>query len=625
MIDLVWLVPVLPVAGVVFCGLLGRFVGKRAISFVACGVVGLSFLVSLAVLKEFLGSQAAHAFQVKLLTWIPAGDFKVNFALQVDALSVLMICVVSGVGFLIHVYSAGYMWEDDGFSRYFAYLNLFMASMLTLVLANNFLLLYVGWEAVGLCSYLLIGFWFRRKAAADAGRKAFMVNRVGDAGFLLGIILIFLTFRSLDFGAVFSRLGGAPSSTLTIIALLLLLGATGKSAQIPLYVWLPDAMEGPTPVSALIHAATMVTAGVYMVARCHLLFWLAPWGLAAVAVIGAVTAVFAASIGLVQNDMKRVLAYSTISQIGYMMLGCGVGAFSSAMFHLTTHAFFKALLFLAAGSVMHALHGEVDIRRMGNLRRSLPLTYACFAIGAAALSGVPLFSGFFSKDEILWHAWESERGAEGLWLLGIVGAAMTSFYIWRLVFRIFWGEAKHEGHAHEAPASMAIPLVVLAGLSAVGGFIGVPGRSAVEHFLSPVFKDVEAFPAARPGTETTMMFISVIVALFGIWLAWRAYVAAPGAAAALARRFPATYGMLRDKYRVDELYGATFVRPGWKLAQWLWDFFDTKVIDGAANGTAGAVARAGSGLRLWESGYVTAYALATLAGATALLAWLLWR
>ncbi|MGC8827843.1 MAG: NADH-quinone oxidoreductase subunit L, partial [Anaerolineae bacterium] len=432
MLAYAWLMLLFPLLGVLINAFFGRRIGKRAVSWAACSVIGLSFLVALGVLVGIAGSTGVEQ---PLFTWISAGSFRVEFSLLLDPLSALMAVVVTGVSFLIHIYSIGYMAEDPRYARYFTYLNLFVFAMLILVLANNYLMMYVGWEGVGLCSYLLIGFWFERKSAADAGKKAFIVNRVGDVGFALGIMLVFALFGTLQFSEVFRRAPGVLGpAAVTAITLLLFMGATGKSAQIPLYIWLPDAMEGPTPVSALIHAATMVTAGVYMVARNHVLFDMAPTTMAVVASIGAATAFFAATMALVEKDLKRILAYSTISQLGYMFLAVGVGAYAAGMFHLTTHAFFKALLFLAAGSVMHAMAGEINIQKLGGLREKLPRTYAVFAVGAAALAGVPLFSGFFSKDEILWRAF---LHSPALWLVGLVTAFLTAVYIFRALFVTF--------------------------------------------------------------------------------------------------------------------------------------------------------------------------------------------
>ena len=549
-----------------------------------------------------------------------------------------MMLVVTGVGFLIHVYSTGYMGHEKAYGRYFAYLNLFTFSMLTLVLADNFLLMFLGWEAVGLCSYLLIGFWYQRPSAVEAGKKAFVVNRIGDWGFLLGIFLIFVTFGTVDFGTVFAQ---APerlavgSAVATTIALLLFFGATGKSAQLPLYVWLPDAMEGPTPVSALIHAATMVTAGVYMVARCHVIYLLSPVALEVVAVVGVLTALFAATIALVQNDIKRVLAYSTISQLGYMFLACGVGAFTSGIFHLMTHAFFKALLFLGAGSVIHALSGEQNLWKMGALKRCLPKTHITFLIGTLAIAGVFPFAGFFSKDEILFQTWL--RGGPILWMAGVVGAFLTAFYMFRLYFLTFHGSPRMsedvKQHIHESPNSMTIPLMLLAVLSVVGGFVQIPlvaGAQRLDEFLHPVFADAAALmPAGHAihseGAEIGLMLISLAVALVGIFVAYRFYVADPAIPRRLAEQARGIYRLLLDKYRVDEAYDSLVVQPIYRASVRLWEQFDAGVIDGAVNGVGRQIERGSALLRQAQVGYVQVYALILTLGAVVVIGYLALR
>jgi NADH-quinone oxidoreductase subunit L len=520
------------------------------------------------------------------------------------------------------------MHDDPDYPRYFTYLNLFVFFMLILVSANNFLLLFVGWEGVGLCSYFLIGFWYEKKSASDAGKKAFIVNRIGDYGFLLAIFLIFVTFGTIDFKAVFAA---APEKLalgegmVTLIALLLFMGATGKSAQIPLYTWLPDAMEGPTPVSALIHAATMVTAGVYMVARCHLLFLMAPAALLVVAVIGAATAIFAASIGLAQNDIKRVLAYSTISQLGYMFLACGVGAFTAGIFHLMTHAFFKALLFLGAGSVMHAMAGELDLRKMGALKPHLPRTYWTFLIATLALAGIFPFAGFFSKDEILWQA--LNQGGVLFWLLGAGAAFMTATYMFRVVFLTFHGKSRVDHgvahHLHESPGIMTVPLIILAILSVIGGFIGFPvmeGGNKFAEFLAPVFAPPAGFPKAAEAVhhavsfEVTMMIVSLVIAGLGILLAYRLYIKNPALPDRLAERYKAPYNALVNKYWVDEIYHGFFVGPLIRLSVFLWRFFDDLIVDGIVNGVA-ALFRGGSEVfKRLQTGNVQNYALSILIG-----------
>ncbi len=646
MLDFAWLILLFPILGVLINGFLGRRIGKTWVGRVACTAVGLSFLVGVGAFLTLLGED--HGRTVPLFSWIAVGDFRIEAALLVDQLSTLMTLVVTGVGFLIHVYSIGYMAEDERYARFFTLLNLFIFSMLILVLADNFLLLYVGWELVGLCSYLLIGFWFERPAAAEAGKKAFLVTRVGDFGFALGVMLIFATFGTLGYAEVFEQAPHALTTGLaTAITLLLFAGAAGKSAQIPLYVWLPDAMEGPTPVSALIHAATMVTAGVYMVARTHVLFELAPASMTVVAVIGAVTAFFAATIALVQTDIKRVLAYSTISQLGYMFLAVGVGAYASGIFHLTTHAFFKALLFLAAGSVMHGLAGELDMRKMGGLKDKMRTTYRTFLAGAAALAGFPLLSGFFSKDEILWHAFNR---SVILWLIGIVTAFLTAFYAFRAVFLTFWGQPRERElfeHAHESPPIMTRPLTILAVLAVVGGVMGIPHLSAIEGFLEPVFAHEGGHAAEASGIlEWVLMALSAVVAFVSIVLAQYMYLVKPSLPGRLSRRYAPLYKLLSNKYYVDEIYMALVVNPLRRLARFLAevfdmrlieglvngvaratkalaslsaDVFDPKVLDGLVNGIAHAVGRGSSSVRKIQTGYVRDYALVILVGAVAII------
>ena len=640
MLDYVGWVPLLILLGFIINGLFGKALGKRAVTWVGCGVVGLSFLLSLGILQTLLSLPVeSRHFEKILYTWISAGDFRAVVGFQVDPLSSVMILVVTGVGFLIHVYSVGYMHEDGGYARYFSYLNLFTFSMLILVLANNFLLMFVGWEAVGLCSYLLIGFWFERKSASDAAKKAFIVNRVGDFAFLVGLFLIFVHFKTLGFTEVFgsaSKVLGEGTVLATAITLLLFAGATGKSAQIPLYVWLPDAMEGPTPVSALIHAATMVTAGVYMVARTNALFLLAPVSMTVVATVGAVTALFAATIALVQNDIKRVLAYSTISQLGYMFLAVGVGAFAAGIFHLMTHAFFKALLFLAAGSVIHALGGEQDMRQMGGLKKKLPVTYWTNLMGVLAIAGIPGFSGFFSKDEILWQAYSSPYGGLGFWIVGAVTAGLTAFYMGRHLFMIFHGESRVDphraGHVHESPSAMAVPLILLAVLAVVGGYLWVPaalgGGQPFESFLAPVFglESTHKLGAEvhSSSPELLVMGISVLLALGGIGVAYRFYVKNPRRPALLAARWPRTYRALLNKYYVDEFYGVIIVKPLVRGSQLLWRGVDSFVIEGTVNGVGRLLESGGSVLRRLQSGYVRTYAL-TILGGTIVILWYVLR
>lgn len=639
MLDKVWLVLLFPLLGFLLNGLFGWKFKRGLINLIACGSVGLSFLVSLGVFLDLLklAPEARH-FEKVLFPWVVSGSFKTAFSFLVDPLSALMIVTVSGVAFLIHIYSTGYMHDDPGYVRYFSYLNLFTFSMLLLVLADNLLLMYIGWEAVGLCSYLLIGFWYEKKSASDAGKKAFIVNRIGDFGFALGIMLTFVIFGTVYFTPILERApevlqyGGAAA---TAITLLLFLGAVGKSAQIPLYVWLPDAMEGPTPVSALIHAATMVTAGIYMVARLSALFLMAPVSMLVVAIVGGVTALYAASIGLMQNDIKRVLAYSTISQLGYMFLACGVGAFGAGIFHLMTHAFFKALLFLCAGSVMHALAGELNIQKMGGLKKYMPVTYWTFLMGTLAIAGIPGFSGFFSKDEILWKAFSSGQGHFLLWLLGAAGALLTAFYMFRLLFLTFHGKSRLtpelEKHAHESPNKMTVPLIILAVLAVIGGYVGIPhllgGGNRIEKFLEPSFghasKAVEAHHSG--GVELLMMIISVLIALGGVYLAYTFYIKKTELPKKLAERYRSIYTLIYNKYYVDEIYNAVIVQPLKFFAIICWRFFDVIVIDGSANGLAKLVGLIGNLIKRFETGYVRNYALGFVVGVVLILGYFMLR
>jgi NADH-quinone oxidoreductase subunit L len=618
-----WLIPLVPGLSSLCLLLFGSRLPRRWVSFQACFSVLASLVLSTASLVHLLGG-AAHAGALPaktLLAWISSGAFVSPLSFSMDPLSAFMCLVVTGVGFLIHVYSIGYMAEDRDYARYFGFLNLFTFFMLVLVTASNIVLMFVGWEGVGLCSYLLIGFWFERPAAAKAGMKAFIVNRVGDAAFIVGILFLIVNVGSPEFAAINRAAAGgflAPG-LVTLVAILLFVGAVGKSAQIPLYVWLPDAMEGPTPVSALIHAATMVTAGVYMVARLNGLFTASPVAGSVVAYTGAVTAVFAATMALVQNDIKRILAYSTISQIGYMFIGCGVGAYAAGLFHLMTHAFFKSLLFLAAGSVIHALSGEQDIRKMGGLRKRLPRTFPAFLAAALAISGLPLLSGFFSKDAILTSAFASGRYAA--WALGLVGAVLTAFYIFRLIFVTFYGEervsAEARTHLHESPAVMTTPLLVLAFFSIVGGYVGLPtvfGEKAdlIGRFLEPTVGATP--PAFSPAVEWNLILVSTAAALAGLFVAYLFYIRYLEVPGRLAARFPGIYRLLVGKYYVDELYDAAIIRPVVRGAGLVYSHFDLRVIDGALNGSAAAANSAGRGLSRLQSGFVKDYALAFLTG-----------
>jgi len=622
---LVWLIPLFPLVGTLINAVFGRFIGHKA-HWIAVPAVLASFVTSCLVFGRVWHGET---WTGDLFPWVVAGSFKAPVTAQVDQLTAVMLLAVTGVGFLIHLYSAGYMHDDDGYARFFTYMNLFVFSMVMLVLAGNFLLFYVFWEAVGLCSYLLIGFWYEKKSASDAGKKAFIVNRVGDFGFGLGVMLIWVTFGTLQFGEVFAKADASVSTnTYLAIALLLFMGACGKSAQLPLFTWLPDAMEGPTPVSALIHAATMVTAGVYMVARCHKLFEMAPLSLEIVAWVGGLTALFAASIGLVQTDIKRVLAYSTISQLGYMFVGVGVGAYAAGVFHLVTHAFFKALLFLGAGSVIHGLSGEQDLRKMGGLAPRMMTTTVTFLVGAFGLAGIPPLAGFFSKDEILGAVFHGHRYL--LWAMLLLGAFMTACYTFRLVFLAFFGgprmpkEVAH--HIHESPAVMTIPLIVLAVLTVVAGLaVGIPSSqgTAFAHFLAPVLPLEESEHSA--GVAFSLLVLSALVAIAGVALAWMVYGRIPVRAASIGVARNPLHKILIDKYYVDEIYDALFVKPIYQLSLWLARVFDPRVIDGLVNGVATTVASWSRGLRRVQTGFVMNYALGVLLGAVAVIAYLMAR
>ena len=591
-----WLIPAFPLAGFLLNGLLGRRLPKALVNLVAIGSVVLSFLWVLKTLVT-LGAME-HAHVERYFTWFESGELRVGFDLAVDRLTAVMLLVVTGVGLLIHIYAIGYMSHEGGYYRFFSYFNLFMFFMLILVLAANFLVMFVGWEGVGLCSYLLIGFYFLKKSATTAGNKAFIVNRIGDFGFSLAVFLIFIGFGSLDFDVVFAAASQRPAETaagaLTVIGLLLLVGAAGKSAQIPLYVWLPDAMEGPTPVSALIHAATMVTAGVYMVARCAPIYSHAPLALDVVALVGLATAFFSATIGLAQNDIKKVFAYSTVSQLGYMFLGLGSGAFSAGIFHLVTHAFFKALLFLGAGSVIHALSGEQDLRHMGGLRKHTPVTFLTILCAAVAIAGVPPFSGFHSKDAILLAA---HHHAPWMYWVGVLTAGMTAFYVFRAVFLAFFGSYRGHHHPHESPWVMTLPLAALALLSLGGGYFNVP------RWLEPLF------PVAEEGHDALLVYISVAAGLAGIGLAWLMYVARPGMADRLTERLGWIYSLVYNKYFVDEVYGAAVIQPCVRgSSSVLWRGVDAGLIDGAVNQVGLKAKSVGSVLRLLQSGNIRSYA-----------------
>jgi NADH-quinone oxidoreductase subunit L len=638
MLEYLWIVPLLPLLGSAINGLFGAKWPNKIVNTVAVGSTGLSFLCALEAVREFFTS-GQQLFHKHFFDWISAGAFTAGFDLQMDQLTVVMVLVVTGVGWLIHIYATGYMAHEGGYYRFFSYLNLFMFFMLILVLSANYVLLFVGWEGVGLASYLLVGFYFLKKSAADAGKKAFIVNRIGDFGFMLGMFLLFRTFGSLDFQTIFTnqQLAGWPHESwgqfgaLTTACLLLFVGATGKSAQLPLYVWLPDAMEGPTPVSALIHAATMVTAGVYVVARSHILFQHSETASVVVAVVGCATAFFAATIGLVQTDIKKVLAYSTVSQLGYMFLACGVGAFTAGIFHLMTHAFFKALLFLAAGSVIHAMGGEQDMRKMGGL--SSKIKYTCITMWTAtlAIAGIFPFAGFFSKDQILFGAFQIE-GGKPLYALGLLTALLTSFYMFRLIFLTFHGKPRydeHKVHVHESPWNMLGPLVVLAVLSAIGGWLALPalwgGQDYFASFLGPVFgarESAEALgEAAAHNLELTLSGVAVAAALIGWAVAYWMYLRQPKKADDLASSMKPVYTTLLNKYYVDELYAAVVVKPlVWLSTNVLWKVADVATIDGAVNGIAGGTTAIGDGVRHTQSGNVRSYAVWVVVGAIVIVA-----
>jgi NADH-quinone oxidoreductase subunit L len=634
-LDHLWIIPLLPLLGATINGLFGKAWRNKTVNSVALGSTGLSFAFALEAVREFLGYYEANhtAFVKPFFDWIVAGNFRAGFDLQLDQLTVVMLLVVTGVGFLIHIYSTGYMAHEGGYYRFFSYLNLFMFFMLILVLAANFVLLFVGWEGVGLCSYLLIGFYFLKKSASDAGKKAFIVNRIGDFGFMLGMFLLFRTFHTLDFAAVFQQVADRPVEamgrfgTLTVAALLLFVGATGKSAQLPLYVWLPDAMEGPTPVSALIHAATMVTAGVYVVARSHILYTHAPTAMYVVAIIGCATAFFAATIGLVQSDIKKVLAYSTVSQLGYMFLGCGVGAFGAGIFHLMTHAFFKALLFLSAGSVIHAMGGQQDMWEIGGLSKKIKVTYGCMLFGTIAIAGFFPFAAFFSKDAILFSAYNSEYNGRVLYGVGLLAAIMTSFYMFRLVWLTFFGKERfdeHKVHVHESPKNMTVPLMILAFLSLTGGWLAMPallgGKDYFAEFLSPVFGGGEVLSESAHSLELWLSGVAMLAAIAGLVVAWQMYGKGK-------KRGPSTglHKILYNKYYVDELYQAVVVGPlMWLSRNVLWKVFDVGVIDGTVNGIAAGTTAVGDTVRHTQSGNTRSYAVWVLLGALVVFGIIFW-
>jgi NADH-quinone oxidoreductase subunit L len=614
MIQLAWLIPLLPLIGFLIIGFGGKKLSKNLVSIVGCGSVLAAFAIALGIFFQLHGSTQV----VKLTDWISTANLSIDFSFTIDPLSVLFMLIITGIGFLIHVYSTGYMAEDEKYDRFFAYLNLFVFFMLLLVMGSNYIVMFVGWEGVGLCSYLLIGFWYKNTEYNNAAKKAFIVNRIGDLGFLLGMILIYITCHSLNFDKVFSHVQGmsGEKNLLNLIGILLFIGACGKSAQIPLFTWLPDAMAGPTPVSALIHAATMVTAGVYMIARSAVIFVNAPGASEVVAVVGLLTLLFAATIGLFQNDIKKVLAYSTVSQLGYMFLGLGVGAFTGGVFHVMTHAFFKALLFLCAGSVIHAMSGEQDIRKMGGLKKALPITHLTFLIATLAISGIPPFAGFFSKDEILAHVYEHNKI---YWILGVIGSMLTAFYMFRLYFLTFHGKFRgthdQEHHLHESPKSMTVPLVVLAVLSVIGGLVGIPNghQHLLHYFLAPSYaytgSKIDA-PNNFGSEELRLMIITVLAAGAAIYFAYMMYKKNNVVPVANEKDMPKFQRVVYHKYYVDEIYNAVIRKPLDWLSDMFYRFFELRGVDAFVNGIGSAVKWTGGVVRYAQSGNIGFYMFA---------------
>ena len=623
MINLVWLVPLIPLIGFIINGLGRNTLSKGLIGFIGSAAIFVSFIISVGIFME-LGSSPVKSHEIFLFDWISAGSLHIPLSFLVDPLSSIMLLIVTGVGFLIHIYSIGYMHDDEGFGKFFSYLNLFIFFMLLLVLGSNYIVMFIGWEGVGLCSYLLIGFWYTNSSYASAAKKAFVMNRIGDLGFLLAVFFIFTTFGSVEFSKIFPQAANMlpGDGTIALIALLLFIGACGKSAQLPLFTWLPDAMAGPTPVSALIHAATMVTAGIYMIARSNLIFDLAPMIQHIVAVVGLATAIVAAIIALTQTDIKKVLAYSTVSQLGYMFLGLGVGAYNGAFYQVITHALLKALLFLCAGSVIHALHHQQDMRHMGGLRKKLPVTFITMLIGTIAIAGLPPFSGFFSKDEILAHVYMHDKV---MWGIAVFGAFLTAFYMFRMLFLTFYGKYRGTHHAeekiHESPKTMTIPLIVLAFLSAIGGIIGVPevlgGSHWLSHWLAPVIQHLGEAP--DHATEYILMAVSVLGVLVSIGFAYGRYIAnnhVPVADEA-ERSFMAKLSY--HKFYFDEIYDVIFRKPLDLLSGFFYRIVDNKIVDGIVNGLGWSTSEASKGLRLMQSGNVGFYIFMMVIGVISLL------
>lgn len=623
MINLVWLVPLIPLLGFVINGLGRNTLSKNLIGFIGSSVIFISFAISVGIFFE-LGADANKSHEIFLFDWISAGKLSIPLSFLVDPLSSIMLLIITGVGFLIHIYSIGYMHSDEAFGKFFSYLNLFIFFMLLLVLGSNYIVMFIGWEGVGLCSYLLIGFWYTNSSYASAAKKAFIMNRIGDLGFLLGVFFTFTTFGSVEFSKIFPQAANMlpGNGTIALIALLLFIGACGKSAQLPLFTWLPDAMAGPTPVSALIHAATMVTAGIYMIARSNVLFDLAPMIQHIIAIIGLATAIVAAIIALTQTDIKKVLAYSTVSQLGYMFLGLGVGAYNGAFFHVITHAFFKALLFLCAGSVIHALHHEQDMRHMGGLRKKLPVTFLTMLIGTIAIAGLPPFSGFFSKDEILAHVYMHDKV---MWAIAVFGAFLTAFYMFRMLFLTFFGKYRGTHHAeekiHESPKSMTIPLIVLAVLSAIGGMIGIPetlgGNHWLSHWLAPVIKHTAEAP--DHATEYALMAVSVVGVLVSIAFAYVKYIKQNHVPIPDEGKRSALANLSYNKFYFDEIYDLLIRKPLDALSTFFYKIIDNKIVDGIVNGLGWSTSEASKGLRLVQSGNVGFYIFMMVVGIISLL------
>jgi NADH-quinone oxidoreductase subunit L len=631
-----------PLLGFLVNGLRYKKHSANLAGIVATVAAATAFLSSLLLFAQVLGLEGENRrLAVQYFDWISVGNLKIPAGFVVDQISAIMILIVTGVGSLIHLFSIGYMHHDEGAAKYFAYLNLFLFNMLILVLGDSLPVMFVGWEGVGLCSYLLIGFWFTDKDKAAAGMKAFVTNRIGDAAFILGMFILFLTFGTLNFHDLNHAIPATAELSwlgpITLGTLFLFIGATGKSAQIPLYVWLPDAMAGPTPVSALIHAATMVTAGVYMIIRMNPVFMLAPNTMMVIASIGAFTAIFAASIGMTQWDIKKVLAYSTVSQLGYMFLACGVGAFGAALFHLMTHAFFKALMFLGSGSVIHAMHEEQDIRKMGGLRKYLPITHITFLLGWLAIIGMPPFAGFFSKDEILWMAFHSPRGHVVFWIMGFAGALMTAFYMTRLMALTFWGQSRvpKEIHPHESPPTMTIPLIVLAILSVIGGWIGIPHvigsilpgdpGNTLEKWLEPLMTQVPGLAEGEVSQEWTLMGVSVVFAAISAIIAYLFYTSQKEKPVSLARALGGFYRLVADKYRIDELYAFAIIRPLVRGSEKLWFYIDVNFIDKATYVLSDLIRGGGNFSRSLQNGNIQRYALYVSIGVVFTLSYIILR